>query len=363
MTYGYTGPAGQGRDFAPGYDLRTTRTIIAAAFPTANIVVADGVQSPTVHEFTLGLGREVGNRGYAKATYQWRRWYGFLDDFIALSNGIVNVNRNGAEIGDLTKVRLRQLEPKGRSSRVPGDDLPEQLSLARQHHFGGHYTLQIATTATSTPKLRTSLGSHPSTATIPRSSDLPSSATSPSGRLADYQRHKLRLYGTYTLGSNMGRLGALDVSPIWRVNSAQVYSIFADGVPLTPIELARNPGYPVNDINAEHADGSSSDRAESATSKATACSTSPSPTAFPSGRVATPWLKVEFYNLLNNQKQIAWDKTVTPDNNGPKDAQRIPLNYSQGPTVRQGDQRQPVPAADSRPERRPAVPDGARPSL
>ena len=24
-----------------------------------------------------------------------------------------------------------------------------------------------------------------------------------------------------------------------------------------------------------------------------------------------PWFKVEIYNLLNNQKQIAWDKTVT----------------------------------------------------
>jgi hypothetical protein len=38
------------------------------------------------------------------------------------------------------------------------------------------------------------------------------------------------------------------------VNSGQVYSIYADGVPLTPIELARNPGYPANDINANVAE-------------------------------------------------------------------------------------------------------------
>ena len=72
----------------------------------------------------------------------------------------------------------------------------------------------------------------------------------PFGRLADYQRHKLRVYGTYTVGSSSGRFGAVDLSPIWRVNSGQVYSLFADGVPLTPIQLARNPGYPANDINA-----------------------------------------------------------------------------------------------------------------
>jgi hypothetical protein len=104
VTYGYTGPAGQGRDFAPGFDLRNYATIISAAFPTANIFVADDVQSPTVHEFMLGLGREFGAGGYAKATYQWRKWYGFLEGFITLSNGIVNVNRNGAVVGDLTKV-------------------------------------------------------------------------------------------------------------------------------------------------------------------------------------------------------------------------------------------------------------------
>jgi hypothetical protein len=74
----------------------------------------------------------------------------------------------------------------------------------------------------------------------------------PQGRLADYQRHKLRVYGTYT--ARAGRFGAMDISPIWRVNSAQVYSLFADGVPLTAIQLARNPGYPANDINPSKSD-------------------------------------------------------------------------------------------------------------
>ena len=66
VTYGYTGPAGSGRDFAPAFDLANYGTIISAAFPTANIFVADGLHSPTVREFTTSVGRELGTRGFAQ---------------------------------------------------------------------------------------------------------------------------------------------------------------------------------------------------------------------------------------------------------------------------------------------------------
>src|SRR5205823_12719222 len=62
VTYGYTGPAGQGRDFAPGFSLSNYGTVISASFPTANIFVADGLSSPIVREFTLGLGRELSQK-------------------------------------------------------------------------------------------------------------------------------------------------------------------------------------------------------------------------------------------------------------------------------------------------------------
>jgi hypothetical protein len=66
VTYGYTGPAGQGRDFAAAYKLANYGTIISASFPTANIIVANGVHSPIVREFTLGAGRELGQQGYSR---------------------------------------------------------------------------------------------------------------------------------------------------------------------------------------------------------------------------------------------------------------------------------------------------------
>jgi hypothetical protein len=44
-----------------------------------------------------------------------------------------------------------------------------------------------------------------------------------------------------------------------------------------------------------------------------------------------PWFKIEVYNLLNNQKQIAWDRTITVNAASPLDANGIPTGYIQGP--------------------------------
>ena len=330
VTYGYTGPPGQGFDFAPGFSLANYGTIISASFPTANIFVANGVQSPTVHEFTLGLGRGVGANGYAKVTYQWRKWYGFLEDFISLSNGIVNVNRNGANIGDLTKVIYNNAPSDAINRHYQALVFQSNYRLRQHIRLNGDYSLQIKNhgnfdgEAANQPGQVSLFGDYPEVLGPALDRYLPY------GRLADYQRHKLRLYGTYTLGGD-GPLGALDISPIWRVNSGQVYSIYADGVPLSPIELARNPGYPANDINTNTSERLYFGPRGVGNFKGYGLVDLALTYGVPVWKTAKPWVKVEFYNLLNNQKQIAFDKTVTPDNNGPRDANGLPLNYIQGP--------------------------------
>jgi hypothetical protein len=150
----------------------------------------------------------------------------------------------------------------------------------------------------------------------------------PSGPLADYQRHKLRVYGTYT--QRMGKFGAIDFSPIWRVDSAQTFSYSAASVPLTPIELARNPGYPTNNINTSTSytlyfgdRGAGQFLGYGAVDFAATYT-------IPVWKAARPWFKVEFYNLLNNDKLIKWDTTVTADPNSPKDANGLPTGYIQG---------------------------------
>lgn len=331
VTYGYTGPSGQGLDFAPAFDLRNYGMIISAAFPTANISVADNVQSPTVRELTLGLGRQFGGGGYAKATYQWRHWYGFLDDFISLSNGIVNVNRNGANVGDLTKVVYDNASSNDIRREYQAILLQTSYRVRQNVNIGGHYTVQLRNHGNFDAEAANQPGNPSLFGDFPEVLGPAMDRYLPFGRLADYQRHKLRLYGTYAVGDTTARFGSLDISPIWRVNSGQVYSIFADGVPLTPIELARNPGYPINDINANVAERVYFGPRGVGNFKGYGVFDLALTYGVPVWKTARPWVKVEFYNLLNNQKQIAWDKTVTPDNNGPRDANGLPLNYIQGP--------------------------------
>ena len=61
--------------------------MVFANFPTANVRVADGIKSPLTREFTLGVGRELGSRGHAKATYAWRTTSNFVEDFVDLTHG------------------------------------------------------------------------------------------------------------------------------------------------------------------------------------------------------------------------------------------------------------------------------------
>ncbi|MCU1386265.1 MAG: hypothetical protein JWL71_4962 [Acidobacteria bacterium] len=326
ITYGYTGPAGQGRDFAPGLNPANYTTIINASFPTANIFVAPGLHSPTVREFTTSVGRELGRRGFAKATYQFRKWYDFVEDEIQLANGLVNVNRNGANIGNLTKVIYDN--NSGIDRQYQAIVLQSAYRFSSIASIGAHYTVQLKNDGNSNaeaanqPGLSSPLGDYPEIIGPALDRYLPE------GRLADYQKHKVRVYGTYT--QRLGRFGAVDLSPIWRLDSAQVFSYIAASVALTPIELARNPGYPANNINANTsynlffgARGAGEFAGYGAVDLAATYS-------IPVWKTAKPWLKVEFYNLLNNDKLIKWDTTVTADPNSPKDANGLPTGYIQG---------------------------------
>jgi len=324
ITYSYTGPTGQGKDFAPGFDLANYTSVVSGSFPTKNKSFAEGTSSPTVNEFTLGLGRELGQKGYVKGTYSWRTWSGFLEDEISLANGTVNV-----------------LPAPGLLTRVVYDNNDgikrdfQQLIFQHGYRFrsdvswGASYTVQLKNEGNSNAEAANQPGNVSILGDYPEVLGPAIDRYLPMGRLADYQRHKLRIYGTYS--RQFGRFGGVDFSPLWRVNSGQVYSLSAANVRISAVELARNPGYPANDINANTSvanlfygeRGSEDFKGYGVIDFAATYSV-------PVWRTVKPWIKFEVYNALNNIKQIAWDTTITTDPASALDANGLPTGYVKG---------------------------------
>ena len=50
----------------------------------------------------------------------------------------------------------------------------------------------------------------------------------------------------------------------------------------------------------------------------------------PVWRSLRPWLKIEWYNLTNNDKLLYFNTTIRPDADGPRDALGIPTTYTEG---------------------------------
>jgi hypothetical protein len=322
VDYLYSGPAGEGTGFAPGFDLANYVTPTFANFPTANVQVADDIRSPLTREFTLGIGRELGTRGHAKATYAWRRASEFVEDFISLSNGTTTVPL----VGTLTNRRYDNTSDLWREYRAAIFEAGYRVRSAVT--VNGHYTLQIrnhgnfAGEAANQPGIPSVYGN------LPEVFGPALNRLMPEGRLDNYQRHKLRVYGTYA--QPLGRFGSVDVSPLWRVNSGQVYSLSVSrGV--TATQLARNPGYPTADLSAATRQtiffgdrGGEEFKGYAVLDLATSYNLAV-------WRTVSPWIKFEVYNLFNNQTQIGWDRTVSADAASLLDADGIPTGYLPGP--------------------------------
>ena len=322
VDYVYMGPAGQGSTFAPGFDLANYTIVSYANFPTANVEVADGLQSPLVHEATMGLGRQLSQSGHVKATYVWRKTTNFVEDFVSLANGVVDVPL----VGTLTNHVLNNSDVPTRSYQAA--IFQTDARAGDRAWMGVDYTLQMkgdgnyAGEAAGQPGIQSIYGDFPEIfgPALDR--------LMPEGHLDSFQRHKLRAYGVYT--QRMGPFGSVDLSPIWRVNSGRAYSLTA-AMAVPAAQLARNPGYPENDINPTVRETVFFGDRGAYFFKGYGAVDFAATYAIPVWKSASPWFKVEMYNVLNNQKQIAWDKTVTVNRAGPVDANGIPLEYIKGP--------------------------------
>src|SRR5215471_17090215 len=193
----YDGPAGQGRDFAPGFDPANYFTVFGS-FPTANVAIASGLRSPLTKEFTVSGGTRLGAKGATQVTYVMRKMDNFIEDFIDIANGTTNVVQNGQDFGTFTNIQFR-------NSDLPKRDYQAMVFQADYRpksnwQIAGNYTLQIKNDGNFTgefqnqPGVSSDIGNFP----VP---GLPTILTrgQPEGHLYDFQRSKLRAWTVYAM--------------------------------------------------------------------------------------------------------------------------------------------------------------------
>jgi outer membrane receptor protein involved in Fe transport len=330
----YVGPPGQGMDFAPGFNPANYITT-GGSFPAETVLFDRNLGTPTTEEWTLQYGLHLGRRGEVKLVYTNRRTTNFLEDFYEISNGTTTVIRNGRTVGTFHNAVIRNTSDPRRGYQ--GIQLQSSYPITDHWVLAGHYTHQLRNHGTfegeppNNPGSYSIIGNYPGIHVLARNN--------PDGRLRGYQRHKVRVWTTYTFG--LGRSGDLDLGLLYRYNSALTYSLAAMGEPISAIQRARDPGYamlPPSQVVFFGERGSASFEDSHLFDLSLSY-------GVPVFKTLRPWLKAELRNAFNAQPLIGFNTSITVVTDGPQDADGIPTTFTRGASFGTGTQNTHYPVA------------------
>jgi len=282
-----------------------------------------GLSSPVVKEFTTSYGVDLfQGRGFAESSYIWRNWSGFIEDYIQLSNGTTTVIQDGFNVGTFTNIDYRNTSSDQAFRHYHALQFQGRYNMNTRWNVNGNYTIQLENEgnytgeAANQPGVTSLIGNYPEIFNAARHF--------PDGRLPGYQRNKFRLWSVYNM--NAGKYGDVALSGLWRVECGQVYSLSSTRQAITSIQLAKIAAYPdePSDQTIFYAPrGSESFKGYGLLDFGLLYN-------IPVYRSLRPWFKLDIYNLMNDQKLIAWNTTVSQDLTGPKDALGLATNYVKG---------------------------------
>ncbi|HEY8550118.1 MAG TPA: TonB-dependent receptor [Vicinamibacterales bacterium] len=316
----YTGPAGEGRDFAPGFDPANYQTILGI-FPTANVFFDDGLSAPVTREVTASLGMQLA-RGYVKGTYVNRDVSDFVEDFITLENGSTEVTFEGQDFGSFANRVFRNTDEPVR--RYQGLVFQGRYRLTSAWSVYGSSTVQLKNEgnyegeATNQPAISSDFGDFPEA--------FVESRHFPVGRLASFQRHKARLWTTYLLG--LGRAGSVDAGFAYRYDSPLSYSLVATGLPLTEIQEARLADYASTTSSQDLFFGR---RGAELFPNGSHLFDLAVTYSLPVLRTLRPYVKLDMRNVFNTKTLIQHDTTIEANFDGPLDELGLPTTFERGP--------------------------------
>ena len=323
----YVGPDGIGYDFAPAMD-HSNWVTFGGAVPTVNIQMDPELHSPTTNEFTVAAGFALPKNGYFKVMYTNRQFKDFIESFTDTTTGNSTAILEGLEVGPFDNVVYKNSNLPTR--KYQGVTVQASIRPVQRWNVSGNYTIQLKNEGdfqgegTNTPGISSAWGDYPGLYVMERNN--------PYGRLAGFQRHKARAWTSYDF--SMGKFGSMTPSILWRFDSALTYSLSAAKVPFSSWQRAQiaGQGYvspPTNqtlyfsergefDFDNYHAFDFALNY------------------SVPVFKNLRPWFKFEVYNLLNNDKLVTWNTTVTRNSAGPVDQYGLATQYIKGSNFGKG---------------------------
>ncbi len=175
------------------------RTALASAIPGLNAKLdSNGIKSPNIREITIGAATQIG-KGFIRADYINRDWKDFYANFENLQLGTVVGNPITGALADLNVIGNSSVpQRKYWAAQFQG-----QYQLPAGFGVGGNYTYSKLTgnvegeTSGSGPVTFANLSvDHPEFQNF--------SQNAPTGYLSADQRHKVRAWGTYDIGTSIG---------------------------------------------------------------------------------------------------------------------------------------------------------------
>jgi Carboxypeptidase regulatory-like domain/TonB-dependent Receptor Plug Domain len=336
----YQGPAGQGLGFAPGLNVANypvNGDNASVTVPLANVSIDPNTKSALTNEFTASYGVNIdGGRGYGEVAYIHRTVGSLIEDFITRADGVTHVVSNGIDAGFVSNRVYRNTDIAHRE--YDGMVFQSRYTLSNRWTVNGQFTLELRNNGNyegegiNTPGATSRIGDFPEA--------FPAAQFYPDGRLANFERGRLRAWSIYNFG--MGRAGDLSLSGLWRYDTGQVYSIKVTNVAPTAAQRAvlRAAGYPDLPSASTLYYG---DRG-SQTFPGYGLVDFDLNYNIPVIGSVRPWLKFDVFNLFNNEKLITFNTTYRQDPNTPLDALGFRTGVIQGPVFGQTTRQQDFPA-------------------
>lgn len=228
LNYIYTGPAGEGLDFDPGFDVRGNYEIFSANNPIANVFTAGDIKSPVVEELTLSAGMRLERGGYLKLVYSQRDWDDFIEDFITQETGSTDVEVLGNPVGTFANTVIDNSSAPTREYQAL--QLIGRYRLQDNFTLDGSWTYQIKNEGNFRGENTNQPGISSNFHDYPEAFDSRNRAF---GRLPGFQRHKIRVWGNYLL--DLHRAGDLNFGALVNYDSATTFS-FSDTVGLSQLQ-------------------------------------------------------------------------------------------------------------------------------